>query len=329
MKKEQLINEFLKLLEEKNISKREQSIYLLELEDILAEIDAYKKIEPLKLEYKFKNNSYKYIAGYMGVEGAFAHEALLNYFGQDTIAKCYSNFEEVFKAIKKGEIDYGVLPFENSSTGSINDNYDLIRKYDLFIVGEYSLKIEECLLAKKGAKLEDIKKVYSHEQAIKQCKKYLDTHKIEGVNYSNTAIAARDVAKMTDNSVGAIASRLTAKLYNLDIIKEKINDSDKNQTRFIIISNNLETKEEDNRLSLLLTLKHEVGRLYQVLKVLSSYNLNMCRIESRPIIDEPWHYYFYIDIVGNIKDDNILLALAKVKELATSFKVIGSYEAHI
>ena len=265
------------------------------------------------------------IIGYMGVEGAFAYEAAKKLFGDN---KClpYENFKSVFEAIKNNEITYGILPIENTSTGSINDIYDLIREYQFYIIKDTNLPISQNLLGIKGSKLDDIKTVYSHPQGILQTKDFLEKHNIKGKYFSNTATSAKYISSLNDKTIGSISSKLCAKLYNLDIIAENINEDKSNTTRFVVISKNLEIDNDANQISIMFNLRHQTGTLYQILKDIKDYNLNMTRIESRPIKNKPFEYYFYVDFLGNINDTNVINALNKIKKDSLNMRILGNYK---
>lgn len=266
------------------------------------------------------------VVGFQGVPGSFSESALENYFGQETNRKNYQHFEDVYKALQNDEIDYGVVPLENSSTGAINDNYDLIRKYDFYIVGEQSLSISQHLLGVKGSRIEDLKEVYSHPQGLLQCAHFFSQHPhIQQKDYINTAISAKYVSDQNDPHLGAIASLQAAKLYHLDVLAKDIQDNQNNKTRFIIFSKQLEKNNEATCVSIVFTTQHKVGALYEVMKIIKDHQINLLRIESRPLLNQPWEYYFYVDFEGNIEDTNILLALEDMKAHTNTLRVLGSY----
>lgn len=263
--------------------------------------------------------------GYAGVPGAFAHQAMLEYFG-DVDNTNYVNFRDVFEALKNDEIDYGIVPLENSSTGAINDNYDLVRDYDFYIVGEHSVCISQHLLGIQGSKLEDIKTVYSHPQGLQQSAEFLRNNpQMTPQDFSNTAAAAKYVSECKDSSKGAIASKTAAKLYGLEVLQENIHNEKTNNTRFIIFAKQLEDHLETDRVSIVFTLQHKVGALYGVLKAIKDHQINLSRIESRPIKDKRWQYYFYIDFEGSLHDDNVKLALEQMKTNCLTLRVLGNY----
>lgn len=264
---------------------------------------------------------------FQGVEGSFGEEALIKYFGESYERKNYEDFEDVFKALKDEEVTYGVLPIENSSTGSITTVYDLLKQYDFHIVGETILRIEQNLLAIKGAKIDDIKEVYSHSQGIEQSSEYLKTlGDIKKIPYINTAISAKFVSDSKDKSKAAIASIKAAETYDLEILKRNINNAKENYTRFIIIGKNLETTELCNKLTISFTLENKAGNLYKELKAFYDNDINMRKIESRPMGNGSFNYFFYADIDGNLEHENIKNALNEIRKSTYEFKILGAYK---
>lgn len=267
---------------------------------------------------------------YQGVPGAFSEEALVKYFGEDTDRTNVDDFEDVFKALKDVKCDYGVLPIENSSTGGVSEVCDLLRKYGLYIVGEKSIKIEQNLLGLSGASIDVLKEVYSHSQGLGQSSDFLKQNKnLILMPYRNTAESAKLVSETNDKSKAAIASKRAAELYDLEILKANINNNKNNYTRFIIIGRNLEVDEESNKISIVFSAPHKPGALYSALSHFAENNLNMQRIESRPIKEKSWEYFFYIDFEGNINDERIKYVLEKIKENSMYFKLLGNYKKTI
>ncbi len=296
------------ILQNMNLSKRYQATFL--------------KQEELSFDSVKKDHL---VIGYQGIPGSFSHQAVNTYFKEGK-QKHYDSFEDVFKALGNHEIDYGVLPLENSTTGAINDNYDLITEYGFYIVGEQSLSVGQHLLGVKGSHLKDIKKVYSHPQGILQSSHFLHSHHISSEAYPNTAMAAKMIACLQNKQLGAIASLEAAKLYGLDIIATHIEDDDTNHTRFIIIGRHLESHQEASRISTVFTLRHAVGALYEVMKIVNDHQMNMARIESRPIPHTPWEYYFYMDIDGNLHDPDTLSCIEEIKACTSGFRLLGNYQ---
>ena len=267
--------------------------------------------------------------GYQGVPGAYSHLALRQYFaGRPVEARNYMLFEDVINAVMKGEIRYGVLPIENSSTGGITEVYDLVRRYGAFIVGEKIVKVEHCLLAWPGAKLEDIREVYSHPQGFSQCRTFFKEHPaMRQFNYFNTAKAADLVAEKKTGYMAAVAGAQAAEQYGLAILARGINTNQSNYTRFIVISRERELVPEADKITLIVSLKHQPGSLYRVLSHFARYQINMTNIESRPIPGRPWEYYFHMDITGHLTDQAVQNALADLPEDTTDCKILGNYRA--
>lgn len=298
------------------------------VQDLMTISKAYQSnILPLESmeEYKeeFKENP---LVGYQGVAGAFSQAAVQKFFGEDTRNVGYSEFEDVFTALENGDIDYGVLPIENSLTGSINDNYDLIRKYGFNIVGEVAIPVSQCLMALPNASLEDIKQVYSHPQGLAQSSDFFFNHReMEPMPYKDTAMAARYVHEKQDITKAAIASPLAAKLYGLNILRPSIQNDQSNMTRFMVISKEMICPINSNKMSVMFTLNHEVGSLYNMLLVIKQSQINLVRIESRPMKEENWQYYFYIDFEGNIREERIRRAIEKMKANSNTLRILGNY----
>lgn len=266
------------------------------------------------------------MAGYQGVAGSFSQQALQRYFhNQTALENNYLNFEDVFIALQNREIEYGVVPIENSSTGAINDIYDLLNKYDVCIVGEYCLPIEQCLLAKPNTKLDDIQKVYSHPQGFSQSREFLKRYDWELIPYFNTAKSAEYVANNPDKNIAAIAGEQACKLYNLEVIQPGINFNSKNYTRFVVLGYQKQIFSNSDKVSLIISLPHKAGSLARVLNYFEEYNINLLKLESRPNQIESWSYYFYIDFKGNLRDRQVQSVLAKIESDSSYFKVLGNY----
>ena len=277
-------------------------------------------------EYPITKLNENAVVGFQGVPGSFSEAALNQFFGEKTKRKNYEHFEDVFKALKEGDIDYGVVPLENSSTGAINDNYDLIRDYGFYVVGEQSISVAQHLLGVKGSSIDSLTDVYSHPQGILQSSQFLSQHKhIISHEHLNTATAAKYAADQNDIHIGAIASSQAAELYHLEILKENIQNVKSNATRFIIFSKDLEKVDGATCVSVVFTLAHKVGTLYQIMKIINDHQINMLRIESRPIKDQPWEYYFYVDFEGSLNDQNIVLALEDMKVHTNTIRILGNY----
>jgi len=263
---------------------------------------------------------------YQGVKGAYGQEAMEGYFGKEINSFNVETFKETMEAIQNNHAEYGVLPIENTSTGIITDVYDLLERYDNYIVGEYVVKVHHALLGLPRTELDGIKMVYSHPQGLLQCRRFLDKHEDwEQISLPNTAIAAKKVIDDQDLSQAAIASERAAKLHGLKILERRINDIDNNSTRFIIIKNKKEYVKEANQISICFELPHASGSLYHILAHFIFNGLNMTKIESRPIRGEKWKYYFFIDFEGNLMDQSVKSALTGISSETRNFRILGNY----
>lgn len=263
---------------------------------------------------------------FQGVEGAYSHAASMAYFGDLATYFHVPNFEEVMKAVANKEADFGVLPLENSSAGQVGDVYDLLTRYDNTIVGEYYLTVRHCLLGLKGADIDKIQTVYSHPQGLMQCGKFLNEHSSwQQISQANTAMAAQKVIKENNPKTAAIASETAAKLYGLEILEEGINDNKTNTTRFIIVSRKKCYRRDASKISIMFEIPHESGSLYTILSHMIYNDLNMTKIESRPIPEQPFEYRFFVDFEGNLADAAVENAILGIKEEAARLKILGNY----
>ena len=263
---------------------------------------------------------------YAGVPGAYAESAMLNYFGTEIDGFNVETFGDAMEAVHSGLADYAVLPIENSSTGSVNDVYDLLSDYDNHIVGETMVKIEHALLALPGSSLDQIRTVYSHPQGLMQCSRFLDEKRgWQQVSLQNTAASAKRVVDDGDLSQAAIASKQAAKNYGLIVLKDHLNDLDNNSTRFVVISHKKMFETDANTISICFETLHQSGSLYSVLSHFIFNGLNMTRIESRPIHGKPWQYRFFVDFSGNLKEQAVKNALHGIQSETESFRILGNY----
>ena len=259
-----------------------------------------------------------------GEHGAYTEQAMEEVFGTDITSMNRLSFKEVLETVANGEAKYGVIPIENTSTGGINDTYDLLLDYDITIVAEHVVKVEQALLGKPGAKVSDIKKVYSHPQGIMQCSKFIKEHNMDSESYMSTSSAAKKVAEEDDISQGAIASTRAAKIFGLDVLEESINFESSNYTRFIIVTNQKVFLSNANKISLSFEIKHQAGALYNMLSNFYYNDLNLTKIESRPIENRNWEYQFFVDIEGNLNDPGVRNALACIRECAKELTILGN-----
>jgi prephenate dehydratase len=266
-------------------------------------------------------------AGFQGEPGAFSEEAVLKYFGKRVQPAPLRSFDDVFVNVHNGKFHYGVIPIENSVFGSIHQNYDLLQRHKLFIVGEIKLRISHALLANRGVSLRDVKYVYSHQQAIGQCEKYLKTlRKAEAVAVYDTAGAAKMIGEEKRTDAAAIASVRSAQVYGLKILKRGIETDPKNFTRFLILSRTPSfTATKNAKTSIVFSMKDQPGALHKSLSVFALRDINLHKIESRPFVGKPWEYLFYVDFEGNVKEQKCKLALRHLSELTNVMKVLGTY----
>ena len=260
-----------------------------------------------------------------GVEGAYSQIACEKIF-KNPFIMYFKNFEGVFGAIEKGLCQYGILPLENSTAGSVKKVYDLMIKHNFSIVRTFRLKVDHNLLAKPGTKLSDIKEIYSHEQAINQCSEFLQN--LTGVTIipvANTAIAAEMVSKSDRTDIAALSSRNCMELYNLECLAPSIQDKNNNHTRFICISKNLEIYPGSDRTSIMMVLPHRPGSLYKFLARLYVLGINVTKLESRPIPDRDFEFMFYFDLETSIYSEEFIQLMCELEELCEEFKYLGSY----
>ena len=263
---------------------------------------------------------------YQGVEGSYGHGAALQYFGQDADVYHVESMEDAMVEVEEGRADFAVLPIENSSAGAVSDNYDLLVKHNVYIVGETELPVTHALLGLPNAALEDIRQVYSHPQALMQCSQYLNSHRQwRQVSLENTAVSAKKVLEDGDVTQAAVASEIAGKLYGLKVLEPAINYNKNNVTRFIILAKNPVYQEGANKISICFECAHKSGTLYNMLGNLIYNNLNMLMIESRPIPGRNWEYRFFIDFEGNLNDSAVKNALRGIREEATNMKILGNY----
>lgn len=268
------------------------------------------------------------VVAYGGVPGAFSESAVVGFFGEDCERVSFKTFEEVFAAVANGSVKYGMVPVENSSSGSVNTVYDLMGKYSCHIVGEQLVRVEQCLLAVPGAKLEDIKTVYSHEQGFAQCPVFLGQHPDWVTTpYFNTAIAAKHVAELGDVHNAAIASRLAAKHYGLDVLVPDIHSFDGNHTRFIVVSASPTPIAIPDKATLTFTVRHERGTLMRALSSFVALGMNLTHIESRPLHESNWEYCFYVDLTGNVAENNLNVLMESLHADCENCRLLGAYRA--
>lgn len=265
------------------------------------------------------------IVACQGVEGAYSQIACEKIFKSPFIMY-FKNFEAVFTAIEQGMCQYGILPIENSTAGSVTKVYDLMIRHNFSIVRTFRLKVDHNLLVNPGTSLSDIKTIYSHEQAINQCGDFLQS--LPGVNVipvANTALASEMVAKSGQKDVAALSSRFCAELYGLSCLATSVQDKGNNRTRFICISKNLEIYPGSDKTSIMMILPHKPGALYKVLARLYTLGINVTKLESRPIPDREFEFMFYFDLETSIYSEEYIQLMCELDDLCEEFKYLGSY----
>lgn len=263
---------------------------------------------------------------FQGVEGAYSHAAVRMYFGEDADAYHVEKFEDTMKELGRGQADYAVLPIENSTAGFVITNYDLLSRYDNYIVGEIYVPVDHVLLGVPGASVSDVKTVYSHNQALMQCSEYLNSHRDwNQVSMLNTAAAAKKVMEEQDKTQAAVASRTAGELYGLAELKTSISNEKGNTTRFLVLSREPVYEKRASRVTITFEVPHVSGSLYRILGNFIFNGVNMRMIESRPIPDKPFEYRFFVDIEGNLGEAPVHNALAGIRVEASSMRILGNY----
>jgi len=262
---------------------------------------------------------------FQGERGAYSEEAVFSFFKSDVIVSPYPTLYDTFEAVKKREADFSVVPVENSLEGSVNETYDLLLSSDLKIQGEINLRIKHSLIARPETKLENIRIVYSHPQALAQCRIYLRNLGITPVATYDTAGSVKIIRRKKSKDVAAIASSRAASIYGMKVLDEEIEDNQNNYTRFFSLSYGDVPKTGYDKTSIIFSAKHVPGALFEVLKEFADKKINLTKIESRPTRDKPWEYNFYLDFEGHIEDEKCKMALKFLEKKNMLIKVLGSY----
>ena len=267
---------------------------------------------------------------YQGEPGAYSEMAAVDFFGQDVKAIGMYQFEDPFIALKNGEADYAVLPIENSSTGAIRQVYDLLAQYECYIVGETTVQVKHCLMALPGAKLEDIKTVYSHEQGLFQCEQYLNQHpQWRRIAQADTAGSAKKVVELQDITKAAICSSRAAELYGLNILARDVNSNSNNTTRFVVISPKMELRDGRDKICISFTTPHQSGSLHEVLTIFAVHGLNLVRLESRPIPEHSWEYMFFVEFTGNLTEPGMEGVMHELTQSTEDLRVFGNFKSNL
>ena len=265
------------------------------------------------------------IVAFQGERGAYSESAVYNYFGEKTQVKPCRDFRDVFENVKNKQTDYGVIPIENSLEGSVNPNYDLFLNYDLKVCGEVIVKIDHCLIGNPSTNMEDVKVVYSHPQALGQCRQFLEKFGRELIPTYDTAGSVKMLKEKGTKDAAAVASARAAELYEMKILARDIADNTENYTRFFVLSHNDAPISGRDKTSIIFAAKHEPGSLYNALGEFAERNINLSKIESRPTKKTPWEYNFYLDFEGHRTEPRCKEALESLEKYAAFIKVLGSY----
>jgi prephenate dehydratase len=265
---------------------------------------------------------------FQGEPGAYSEQAVFDYFGPVETLPCES-FDDVFAVVTSGQVDCGLIPIENSLAGSIHHNYDLLLRHQLSIVGEYFLRVRHCLIAVPGVKKSEIRRVISHPQALGQTVGYVRA--MPGVKSEavfDTAGSVKMLKESGDRTTAAVASRRAAELYGMSILEEGIEDDPENYTRFLAITLAPVTPTTDAKTSIVFSLKNQPGALFKAMSVFALRDIDLTKIESRPLVGKPWEYLFYIDFAGSTENEHVKKALDHLAEYALMLRVLGCYPRH-
>lgn len=281
---------------------------------------------PFQIDFEEKTPIFQTVC-YQGLPCSYSEMATSKIF-PEAETNSVNTFDDVFLSIRDGNAEAGVVPIENTTAGGVYEVYDLLVKYDLYINYSDIVKVDHCLAAVKGAKLEEIKEVYSHPQAIAQSAEFLKEHNITAKESRNTAVAAKEIADWNDGSKGAICSKEAAELFGLEILMEGTNHNKENATKFVAVSKHLIVKPEHDRIAIVFACPHRSGSLASVLGIFGDYGVNLTEIHSRPDGKHSWEYLFYVDFTGNLKDDRIRALFYQLNEELPYVKIIGSYQSN-
>ena len=274
---------------------------------------------------KFSRQRQSVSAAFQGEAGAYSEEAALKYFGPRAVTKPCPSLEDVFKAVESAEVQFGIIPMENSIEGSVSRSYDLVLESSLMVSGELNLRVNHCLIGNPGATLDGIRRVYSHPQALGQCGNFLRQLKLELVPTGDTAGSVKLIKEQGIKDGAAIASERAAAIYGMKILARDIMDNPNNFTRFFALGRHDAPPSGDDKTSIVFAVKHRPGALYEFLRILAERKINLTKIESRPTRKKAWEYNFYLDFEGHREDENFQSALPELEDHTLFIKILGSY----
>ena len=325
----------------KRVKNKELNHYIeLILKDIMDSSKEYQKFK-IGISTKYVNDldlKDKKL-GYTGVPGSYAYEVLMNILKNnknldvDSIEENknifhFNSHKELVEAVHTKKIDIGILPIENSIVGEVRDSIDLINTKNIHIIGEVRHKISHNLLGVKGSRIEDIRNIYSHDQAFMQCSQFLSKHEWHLNRMTNTAISGKYIAAEGKKENAYIANMKTKEVYGLELLKKNINNEEENYTRFFIISNEEAVIDGSDKISIVTSANNESGALIGLLQIFYKYGLNMVNLKSRPRANKPWEYYFYIDFEGNMSSEKVRMALEEMREKSNYLQILGNYKLY-
>jgi chorismate mutase/prephenate dehydratase len=264
--------------------------------------------------------------GFQGEHGAYSEQAIINHFGEGAATVPNKSIREVFNLTEVGAVDLGVVPIENSIEGSVSETYDLLLTSSVKVVGEIVLRVVHCLIGLPSSKLEKIRSVYSHPQALAQCRGFVASLKAEPMITYDTAGSVKMIREKGDVAAAAIASERAASLYGMRVLAKGIEDYGRNYTRFMIISKNEPKRTKESKTSIIFSVPHTPGSLYNALEVFAKSGINLTKIESRPTRQRPWEYYFFLDFEGHVKEKRVSNVLGELTKNSVFLKVLGSYQ---
>ncbi|MCS7143057.1 MAG: prephenate dehydratase [Aigarchaeota archaeon] len=267
------------------------------------------------------------IVAFQGEYGSFSEEAVIKQFGKGVTMLPKKTITSVFMSVEAGEAEAGVVPIENSIEGPVNETYDRLLTTGLKVIGEINMRIRHCLIGLYGASVSDIKRVYSHPQAIGQCRAYLESLGVELFSTYDTAGSVKMIKEMGDPTNAAIASQRAAEIYEMEVLASDIEDYGRNYTRFLIIGYDVQPPSGADKTSVIFSVAHRPGALYNAIGAFAERGINLTKIESRPTRARPWQYNFYVDFEGHIDDDLVRNALTDLTKKTLFLKVLGSYRA--
>jgi prephenate dehydratase len=265
---------------------------------------------------------------FQGERGSFSEEAAYKLLGPNIRVQPYDTFSAIFEAVATGQTKYCLAPIENTLAGSVYENYDLLLKHDLHIVGEVNLRIVHNLIGFPGTTLRNLRQVYSHPVALAQCSRFFARHpKLEKIPFYDTAGAVKMLAERQLRDAAAIASRTAAAVYHVRVLKTHLEDHHENYTRFLLLSRTATVSRRANKVSIVFSIENVPGALFKCLSVFALRDIDLTKMESRPLRGRPWEYFFYLDFIGNVKEERCRNAVAHLGEVTNFLRLLGCYES--